>query len=307
MRYELTDLKLFLQIAQARNLSAAAAAVHITASSASYRLKNLEQAFNAALFERTPRGMRLTPAGEAVLPHVRELFDELERMHGSVGRFSAGLKGHVRLGANSSALNGFATASVGRFLIGNPEVEADIEERQSEAIPAAVAAKELDIGIFAGPTEVPGLDVHPYAVDRLAIAVPADHLLAGEPEIKFGAALDFDFVCLSRSSSNFLFMRDTARRLGKPIRARLHVHGFEAALALVAAGLGIALVPSSVLGKAPAGVSVLALAEPWARRELSLATRSEKRHPVFVSALVRHLLEDPVVAATRGGADAAST
>jgi enoyl-CoA hydratase/carnithine racemase len=63
MRYELTDLKLFLEIAQAGNLSAGAAAVHITAPSASYRLKNLEQGLNTTLFERNPRGMSLTPAG----------------------------------------------------------------------------------------------------------------------------------------------------------------------------------------------------------------------------------------------------
>jgi len=122
MRYELTDLKLFLEIAQARSLSIGASAVHITASSASYRLKNLEQALGTALFVRTPRGMDLTPAGDAVLAHAREIFQGIERMHGDVGRFTSGLKGHVRIAANSSALNGFATASIGRFLVLNPDV-----------------------------------------------------------------------------------------------------------------------------------------------------------------------------------------
>lgn len=306
MRYELTDLKLFVEIAQARNLSAGAAAVHITASSASYRLKNLEQALNTALFDRTPRGMQLTAAGEAVLQHVRELFDELERMHGSVGRFTTGLKGHVRLAANSSSLNGFATESIGRFLIHNPDVEADIEERQSETIPAAVAAREADIGIFAGPTEVEGLTIHPYAVDRLTIVAPAEHSLAHERKLKFGAALDFDFVCMNRSSSNYLFMRDTAQRIGKPIRARLHAHSFEAVLSLVAAGLGIALVPSSVLKAPPAGVKVLALDEPWARRRLNLAVRTDARMPAFASELMRFLLDDPAVASTRDDEGAGS-
>ena len=299
MRYELTDLKLFLEIAQARNLSAGAAAVHITASSASYRLKNLEQGLNTVLFERTSRGMQLTPPGEAVLAHVRRLFEELERMHGEVGRFSSGLKGHVRLGANSSALNGFVTASIGRFLVLNPDVDADIEERSSTSIPAALLARELDIGVFAGPTEVEGLALYPYAFDQLMIATPADHPLAGERELQLGAALEFDFVCMSRTSSNTVFLREMAQRVGKPLSPRLHAHSFEAVLSLVQAGLGIALVPSSVLAEPPPGVRVLPLAEPWARRELTLAVRADSRLPTFAEALMRFLLEDPRVASTR--------
>lgn len=302
MRYELTDLKLFLEIAQARSLSVGASAVHITASSASYRLKNLEQAMGVPLFLRTPRGMDLTPAGEAALQHVRELFEGVGRMHGDVGRFVSGLKGHVRLAANSSALNGFATASIGRFLVLNPDVNADIEERQSETIPNAVQAREVDVGIFAGPTEVSGLEVHRYAMDRLVIAAPADHILGSEQDIKLGAALEFDFVCMSRASSNFLFLRDMALRVGKPLRTRLHAHSFEAVLSLVAAGLGIALVPTCVLGALPSGVITRDLAEPWARRELNLAVRKDSRLPLFASALVHFLLEDPRAAMTRDGA-----
>lgn len=302
MRYELTDLKLFLEIAQACNLSAGAAAVHITASSASYRLKNLEQAMGTALFTRTPRGMDLTPAGEAVLLHVRDLFEGVKRMQGDVGRFVSGLKGHVRLAANSSALNGFATASMGRFLLLHPEVDADIEERPSESIPAAVLAREVDIGIFAGSTKMSGLQLHRYALDRLTLAVPSEHALATGQELKLGAALDFDFVCMSRSSSNFMFLREMAERYGKSLRTRLHAHSFEAVLSLVAGGLGVALVPASLLSAPPGGVEVIGLAEPWARRELSLAHRADEPLPPYAQTLVQFLLDDPRVAITRDGA-----
>lgn len=301
MRYELTDLKLFLEIAQARSLSAGASAVHITASSASYRLKNLEQAMGAPLFVRTPRGMDMTPAGESVLLHARSIFDSVESMQMDVSRFVSGLKGHVKLAANSSSLNGFATASIGRFLMLNPDVEVDIEERQSETIPAAVLAREIDFGIFAGATEVAGVEVRPYARDRLMIVAPTSHPLTAEAELKLGAALEFDFVCMSRTSSNFLFLRDMAHRIGKPLRARLHAHSFEAVLSLVAAGLGVALVPTCVLGNTPPGVETLPLAESWARRELNMALRVDAPLPHYVRALVQFLLDDPRVAITREG------
>jgi DNA-binding transcriptional LysR family regulator len=301
MRYELTDLKLFLEIAQAKNLSAGATAVHITASSASYRLKNLEHALGTAMFVRTPKGMELTPAGEALLVHVREIFEGVERMHGDVGRFISGLKGHVRLIANSSALNGFATTCIGRFLVLNPDVDADIEERQSETIPGAILAREADIGIFAGPTEMEGLQAHRYAMDRLVIVAPPDHLLAQQTEVRLGAALDFDFVCMNRDSSNFLFLRDMAQKTGKPLRARLHGHSFDAILALVSLGVGVALVPRSVVGGryARAQLNIIPLAEPWARRELTLVVRDEARLPSFAKAMMQFLLEDPHVVLSR--------
>ena len=304
MRYELTDLRLFLEIAQAGSLSAGAAAVFITPSSASYRLKNLEQALGTPLFERTPRGMDLTPAGLAMLDHVRELFEGIERMQGDVGRFVSGLKGHIRLIANSSSLNGFVTHSLGRFLVVNPGIDADIDERQSEHIPAAVLAKEADIGIFAGPTTVEGLTVHAYAVDRLVLVTPRNHPLAALGTVRLGAALDFDFVCMSRATSNYMFLRDTAQKTGKALRARLHAHSFDTVLTLVAAGVGVALVPTSVLGDDPSsrGLTVIELDEPWALRELHLAVRQDARHPAFVHEFIRFLLEDPRVAITRAAA-----
>lgn len=299
MRYELSDLRLFLEIAQARSLTAGAAAVFITPSAASYRLKNLEQALGTALFERSSRGMDLTPAGDAVLLHVRELFEGIERMQGDVSRFISGVKGHVRLIANSSSLNGFVTPTLGRFLVAYPGIDAEIEERQSETIPAAVLAREADVGIFAGPSDVQGLLTHPYAVDRLVIAAPREHVLAAQGSIRLGAALDFDFVCMARSSSNYLFLRDSAQKLGKSVRARLHGHNFDAVLALVAAGVGIALVPNNVLGAQREQLAVIALDEPWALRELSLVVRQGARLPGFIQDFVNFLLEDPQVAMTR--------
>lgn len=301
MRYELTDLKLFLAIAEARNLSTGASNVHITASSASYRLKNLEQAMGIPLFVRTARGMELTPAGNTLPTHVRELMGGIERMHGDVGRFSAGLKGHVRLLANSSSLNGFIVPSMSRFLVANPSVNIELEERSSQTIPAAIAAQEADIGILAGDVEVPGMRSVRYAVDHLILVAPLDHPLARHPEIRFGEALDFDFVCMNRSSSNFVFLNSMASQTGKALNVRLNVHSFEAVLSLVQQGVGIAMVPRSVAAPAlrDARVIGITLLEQWALRELNMIVRSDDKLTPYASAFAQFLLDDPRVAATR--------
>jgi DNA-binding transcriptional LysR family regulator len=305
LRYELTDLRLFQAIAEAHSLAGGASAAHITASAASYRLKNLEHALGTPLFVRNARGMDLTPAGEMMLAHVRELLQGIERMHGEVGRFASGLKGHIRLLANSSSLNGFIIPSVSRFLAAHPAVNIDLEERASQAITAAVAAHEADIGIFASDmtmaADTAGVHAVRYAVDELVLAVAPDHPLARQGRIRFGAALGFDFVCMSRTSSNFLFLRDTAQRAGKQPNVRLHAHSFEAVLALAAAGVGVALVPRSVAAASmlEGRVVGVALDEPWAVRELTLVTRADGKLPGFAAAFVQFLLNDPRVAITR--------
>ena len=172
MRYELTDLRLFLAIAEAKSLSGGANAVHLTASSASYRLKNLEFAMGVPLFKREARGMELTPEGDFVLKHVRSLLAGVERMHGEVSGFASGLKGSVKLFANSSSLNGFIVPSLSRFLSANPNVNILLEERSSNTIEAAIAGQEADIGIFAGRAESAGVNATRYAVDELIIAAP---------------------------------------------------------------------------------------------------------------------------------------
>jgi DNA-binding transcriptional LysR family regulator len=301
MRYELTDLKLFLAIAEARNLSAGASNVHITASSASYRLKNLEQALGTQLFLRTARGMDLTPAGETLARHVRGLLLGVERMHDEVGRFSSGLKGQIRLLANSSSLNGFIIPAVSRFLVDNPHVNIDLAERASKVIPAAIAAGEADIGVLAGAVEADGVEVLSYAVDTLILVVPTDHLLCREQEIRFAAALDFDFVSIDRNSSNFVFLRETAQRAGRNANVRIHAHSFDAVLALVSEGVGIALVPQSVAAEAIRArkVAQVRLREPWALRELNLVLQAGQQLPSYTAAFVQFLLNDPQVCETR--------
>ena len=243
MRYELTDLRLFLAIAEAKSLSGGAGTVHLTASSASYRLKNLEFAMGVPLFKREARGMELTTEGAFVLKHVRSLLAGVERMHGEVSGFASGLKGSVKLFANSSSLNGFIVPSLSRFLSANPNVNILLEERSSNTIEAAIAGQEADIGIFAGQAKSAGVNAVRYAIDELIIAAPLNHPVVESSPVRFPAVLDLDFVCMSRTSSNYVFLRDMAKLAGKTPKVRIHVHTFDAVLSMVEAGVGVSLVP----------------------------------------------------------------
>lgn len=293
MKYELTDLRLFLAIAEAESLSAGASNIYLSAPSASYRLKNLEQAVGATLFVRGPKGMMLTPAGHVLLDHVRTVLSAVQHMQGDIARFSNGVKGHIRVVANSSCLAGL-TAPLSRYLVTHPNINVELEERLSEDIVQAVADRVVDIGLLAGDVGIQQLDAISYATDELILITAMLHPLSSTPEVSFGSILDSDFVGLSRKSSNYLFLTQMAGKLGRRINARVNVQSFAVLLQLVEENVGVSIVPRSVAMPAiRAGkIAGIPLAEPWARRNQRVVAVEFERLPIFIREFVDYLTQD---------------
>lgn len=303
MRYELKDLRLFKAIVDAQNLSAGASAMYMTASSASYRLKNLEYAVGSALFDRTPKGMMLTSAGEVLLRHTRKLLVDVEVMHNELCDYSRNLKGTIRLLANSSALNGFIIPSLARFLVANTSINVDLREKDSLSIPDMIRAGDADIGVVAGPAQsrFEGLLADLYAVDRLVCVAPNDHSVVGNASISLREILQHDLVSVDRKSSNFVFLDAQAKRDGHAFNARVHVQDFSSVLYLVEAGVGLAIVPYSVARYrvVEGRIRSIPIAEPWAVRHLHLLMQGDDQHQGQVHEFAQILLNDPAVVTAR--------
>lgn len=295
MRYDFTDLKLFRAIAKSASLSAGAAEINLSAGSASYRLKNLERTVGTSLFLRTPKGMELTSAGNHLLAHVARVFADLECLHAEMAGFAKGMRGNIRLFANSSSLNGFLPVDLIAFLRANPAVNIELEEHNSEDIVLAVNDGLADVGVMASDFAASGLEVVPYAEDRLVLVVPESHQLAGRASASFEEALDHDFICMHRESSNYQFLAGKASRLGKHIKARIHAQNFATVLQLVAAGVGVAVVPASILGtvRAEERCATVTLSDEWARRTLRVVVRDLSASSTFIRGLVKHLAARP--------------
>ena len=173
MRYDLTDLKLFMAIAQAGNLSRASQARHLTPSAASQRLRNLEQALGCQLFTREHKGMRLTEEGHAMLEHARGVFAAIDGMEAEAALLGSSLQGKATLAANSSSLHGFIGPHIGEFLTAFPEVNLTLVEQTSETIAASVAEGEADLGVYAGEPMAGAVACETFALDRLGGDRPA--------------------------------------------------------------------------------------------------------------------------------------
>ena len=272
MHYDLPDLKLVAAIADSGSLSRAANRVHLATSSASHRLTQLESALGVSLFTRHARGLTPTPAGESLLRHARQVFAQLEQMHADLAPYASGLNSQVTVFANTNAINCFLPEDLGEFLREHPNLRISLEEQPSPAIIRAVAAGQVDLGVVAAEGDFGTLDVVPYRRDRLVLIVAVDHPLAQKTRIAFADVLTEAFVCLHAGSAIHTFMMNHAARLGGSLDVRIQVRSFAAVCRMVAAGVGIGMVPSSSVSVVD-HLKVVEITDAWAPRDLHLCIR----------------------------------
>lgn len=285
MHYDLIDLRLFVAIAEAKNLTRGAERVHLAASSASHRMRQLEESIGTPLLLREPRGVSLTRAGEALLRHARQVFAQLEQMHADLTPYAKGVRGHVSLWANTHATHTFLPDSLSTFLQRHPQVSISLEEHTSPHVLMAVARGEVEVGVVAGTIEGAEVELIPYRADRLVLIAPADHPLAAQVSSLFAQVLDYPFVMLHSGSAIHTFTMNAAAALGRHLEVRIQVRSFEAVCRMVSAGVGIGLVPRSAV-TAGAQLAVIELEESWAQRDLKVCVRKRELLSGFAAELV---------------------
>lgn len=286
MHYDLPDLRLVAAIADSGSLTRGAATVHLATSTASHRLTQLEAQLGVPLFDRHVRGVSPTAAGEALLRHARQVFAQLEQMHADLAPYASGVHSLVRIFANTNAINCFLPGDLGDFLRDHPQVRISLEEQPSPAIIQAVAAGQVDIGVVATEGQAGDLATLPYRRDRLVLIVPPGHPLAQRNALAFAEVLSEPFVCLHAGSAIHTFMMNHAARLGGRLDVRIQVRSFNAVGRMVAAGVGIGMVPRSAV---TAGVGVVEITDDWAPRDLQLCVRKGHQLGPAAAALLAHL------------------
>ncbi|MFL5331974.1 MAG: LysR family transcriptional regulator [Geminicoccaceae bacterium] len=291
MRFDLTDLRLFLHVVEAESITHGAERAGMALGSASERIRGMEMTGGVPLLERRPRGVRPTPAGQAVAHHARVVLGQLEQMRGELGQYAKGLRGHVRVLANTAASAEFLPDSLASFLADYPEIDVDLEERPSREIVAAIAGGLADFGIVADTVDLGALETLPFRTDQLVLVVPAGHALAGRSEIAFREVLDEPFVGLGHSSALQAHLAGHAARAGHALKFRVRVGGFEAVCRMVESGVGVAVVPEAAAQRSgeTGAIRSVPLSDAWALRRLTLCARSVSALPAHAQQLVHHL------------------
>jgi DNA-binding transcriptional LysR family regulator len=292
MRFDLVDLRLVLNVADAGNITHGAARSGLALASASERIRDLERELGAPLFERQRRGVVPTAAGLALVHHARLVTQQLETMRSELGDFAKGLRGRVRLLSNTAATFEVLPALLGAFLARHPRLDVEVEERPSPEIVRAVARGRAEIGIVADVVDAAAeLETFPFAEDRLVLVTPLKHPLAGKRTLAFKDALAHDMVGLSTGSALQEHLDGQAARLGATLRPRLRLPGFDALCRVVESGIGVAVVSRSAALRCrkSMAIRVVPLIDPWAYRRLRLCVKSERALPSPARALLQHL------------------
>ena len=276
---DVRQLEYFVAVAEELNFTRAAARCHVVQSALSYQVARLEHEQGLTLLERTSRSVRLTAAGELLLPRARAVLDQLDTARAELAELAGVITGRLRLGIIGST--GQAAPLVERTLAAfhhrHPSVEIAIRDTGSRHMAEQVRAGELDmafVGLFAD--QLPAGLAHRILTDEpLVAAIPRGHPLAGAPADLAALAAESAFVEM-RAESGLRCQVDAAfARARVSRRIAFELSTSDAVVRFVALGFGPALVPRSAATARPDDVAVLELADPAARHPISLV----HRHP----------------------------
>lgn len=292
MRFDLTDLRLFLNVHEAGTITGGADGTHMTLASASERIRGMEDALGVPLLLRDRRGVQMTPAGRTLLHHARLVLQQMDRLRGELGDYGSGLKGHIRLLCNTSALSEHLPEVLSSFLTDHSGISVDLEERLSHEIVDAIRNDVCDIGVVSDSVDLEGLETFAFRADPLVLVVPRNHALAQRTRISLSDVVDLAFVGLVEGSALQEHITHHARRLGKRLSYRIRLRSFESVCRVVGQGIGVGIVPHAVAARSARSTKVkrIALTDGWASRNLVLCVRRLDTLPVHAQQLVQHVL-----------------
>jgi DNA-binding transcriptional LysR family regulator len=291
LHFDLFDLKLFAYVADARSLTRGADKACISLAAASTRIKQMEEAVGGKLLHRKAHGVSLTAAGEALLYHTKRVLQQMEHLRLDMQDFGQGIKGHVRVFANTTSITEYLPEKLAGFLTRHPAVRVDLREYLSEEIMRSVADGSADIGILAGDVHTGDFDARPFGRNQLVLALPGAHRLAGADAVSFVDTLEEQHVGLHHGSAIHRFLLLKAQLAGQDYSPRIQVSSFEAICLMIEAGVGIGVLPASSARRHARSmrIGIVPLADAWAERELKIIARSREQLPASARELFDNL------------------
>lgn len=290
---DLTTLRLWVAVCDHQNIARAAEAEHIAASAISKRIAQMESQLGAPLLTRGRRGVRPTPAGQALLEHARSMLFTLERIETDISSYGHGLVGHVRMLASPSAIAETLLDDVAAFMRApdNRAIKVDIEERLTRDVIRSLREGVASVGICWDNTDLAGVQHRPYRTDELAVAVHPDHPLAQQRQLSFAQTFGHEQVSLPPASAVQVMLQRAAAQSGHTIAYRAIVSNFDAAFRVVAANLAIGIMPREV-GQQYAdlrNVVMIPLTDSWAKRRFAICFRDYDALLPAAQRMVDHL------------------
>ena len=276
---ELRHLRYFVAVAEAQHFTRAAKALGMGQPPLSQQIQMLEREIGAALFKRLPRGVALTDAGHAFLEDARRILRDTDQATERARRVARGEQGRIRVGMiNSAPFHALIPQVVREFRKRYPNVALTLEERTTPGLATAVRNQTVDVA-FVRPLLEPErlLCVEPLLDEEMLVALPSGHPLSSRTRIPLLALSIEPFVLFPRAVGAGLHdeIIGACRDAGFSPRVVQETSQVTSIVNLVAAGLGVSIVPASMQQANIEGVTYRPIRKPAPKARLSLLYRRE--------------------------------
>jgi DNA-binding transcriptional LysR family regulator len=291
-------LQLLREVARRGTIRAAAAAMSITPSAVSQQLKLLEAEAGVALLEHHGRHVRLTEAGEALVRHADALSASLAAAESELATFREGVLGTLRVAAFPTAARALLPSAIASLGARHPGLRVNLRDLETSESLVALAHDEVDIAVVDEYDEVSRLregdiDLLPLLRDGIHVAVPGARSAAVVPDgaaaLPLTALREEAWIMDTESSSIHQAVLRACRRAGFQPNVRAYCKDYSVIIALVEAGLGVAMLPGLALRDRPIRAVVLPV-DPPLERSVLVAVKPERRGHPAVAAMLAELL-----------------
>jgi DNA-binding transcriptional LysR family regulator len=279
---ELRHLRYFVAVAEHLSFARAARALHLSQPPLSRQIRALEDELGAALFTRTKRAVALTPAGAALVPEARRLLREADALRAGVRAHAAGEVGTLALGFIGMAAYNVLPGVLPAFHRLHPGVRLALREATSDVLLTALRQGDVDVALVLPPADDAGVEYATLHRDRLVAALPAARReLRGPGPLRLASLAAEPFILFPRKVGTSLYdhIVGICRRAGFSPRVEQEAIQMQTIVSLVAAGMGVALVPASLVNMRRTGVAYRPLAERSPAVEVGVVWRRSDESP----------------------------
>lgn len=287
----------FAAVAEEQHVTRAAARLGVPQPTVSRTMARLEADLGVPLFARRGRGVTLTRQGRLLLGHVQRALAELQAGHAELAEDASPIRGRVAFAFLHTMGAEAVPALLRAFRAAHPDIRFTLVQDGAAGMLARLRAGEVDMCLTSPLPDEPGINTRALRVQPLNLLVPPDHRLAHRRRARLAEVAGEDFVCLESGYGLRRISDELCRRAGFTPKAAFEGQEVDIVCGLVAAGLGVALVPAGVAEHLPA--VALRVSEPRAERTIGLAWPSDRAESRPAGVFRQFLLDHPDPLLTR--------
>lgn len=285
---ELRHLRYFMAVAAELHFGRAAERLHMAQPPLSQQIRQLEAELGFQLFHRTKRSVALTEAGQVFLEECHRIFRQLDQAIDTGRQVSRGELGQLVIGFVSSAAYSVLPMILRSFRLQVPGVSLELHELTTNEQLQWLRERRLDIGFVRPPIEEPACNLMIILQEPLVVALPEHHALVHQPQVSLQSLVGESFILFPRPLAPGLYDQiiSLCQQAGFSPNVVQEAIQMQTIVSLVAAEIGIAIVPVSLQNLQRTGVIYKSLQEPTPKAEIAVMWRQDEQ-----SAIVQRLLE----------------